>query len=379
MRIGFDGRGINWYSGTGIGTYTENLLKNLLDIDKENYYQIYWDLDNSETYKKENSQIVMAPKRHHRFFETSYIPYNLKYENINLYHIPQNGIGLNPNTLCKKIVTIHDLIPYIMPETVGRGYLLKFLKEMPIIMENSNAIITVSEYSKKDILRFFPIDENKIYVAPLAANDNYKPLDKEYCQKLIKEKYNIDKPYILYLGGFSERKNVHTLISAFSKIYKSLDKEYNLVIVGSYRDESQYLIKLRDKLGMNDNIIFTGYVPYEDLPTFYNASETFVYPSLYEGFGLPPLEAMNCKVPVISSNITSIPEVVENAGILINPNSETELYDALGTMLSNESLRNSYAELGYKQSQKFSWRNTAQKTLEVYKKVCEDCPLDTLK
>ncbi|GAA0116802.1 glycosyltransferase family 4 protein [Clostridium senegalense] len=371
MKIGIDARGINWYNGTGIGTYTENVLKNLINIDNDNYYHIYWSMDNYECYQKPNTKIISTSRKHHRFFQDYFFPYDLKNQNIDLYHVPQNGIGLSSSINCKKIVTIHDLIPYIMPETVGRGYLLKFLKEMPNIIDTSQGIITVSEFSKRDILKFFPIDENKIFVTPLAADAKYKPLDKIICKNILKEKYNISKKFLLYLGGFSERKNVKSLITSFSKIYNDLDDDYNLVIVGSYKDESQYLVKLRDSLDMNDKIIFTGFVPDEDLPIFYNGCEIFVYPSLYEGFGLPPLEAMNCKTPVITSNLTSIPEVVGDGGILIDPYNSDKLGDAIGNLLSNETLKNYYAEKGFERAQNFSWENTAKNTLNIYKTVYE--------
>lgn len=369
MRIAIDARGINWYSGTGIGTYTENVLKNLLNIDKDNFYQLYWCGENYSSYEKPNTNMVICSKKHQRFFQEHFFPINLKSENIDLYHIPQNGIGLNPNIKCKKIVTIHDLIPYIMPETVGRSYLLKFLKEMPMIIDEAMGIITVSEYSKKDILRFFPIDENKVYVTPLAADVKYKPLDKEICKKIIKEKYGIDKPFLLYIGGFSERKNVRGLITSFAKLMKNSKIEYNLVIVGSYRDASQELVKLKDSLNMDKYIKFTGFAPDEDLPIYYNACEAFVYPSFYEGFGLPPLEAMNCGTPVITTNVTSIPEVVGDGGLIINPYNEKDLQHAMELILGSETLRKEYSRLALERAKLFSWEITAKNTLAVYEDV----------
>lgn len=371
MKIAMDARSITWYHGTGIGTYTENLLKHLLNIDSENNYNLYWSGDNFEDYRKDNTKIIMTSKKHQRFFQVNYFPSNLKKENIDLYHVPQNGIGLYKDIECKTVCTIHDLIPYIMPETVGRGYLLKFLKEMPDIISNSTGILTVSQYSKDDILRYFPIDPDKIFVTPLAANKCYKPLDKELCKRFILNKYNIKDPFILYLGGFSDRKNVDSLIKAFSKVYKDLDKEHKLVILGSYRDSSQKLVKLVDDLNMEDKIIFAGFIPNEDLPSFYNACEAFVYPSLYEGFGLPPLEAMSCKAPVISSNLTSIPEVVGDCGILIDPYKPDSLRDAMGTLLNDDDLKDTLAIKGYLHSKNYSWENTAKKTLEAYEKIYE--------
>lgn len=374
MRIAIDARGINWYRGTGIGTYTDKTLRYLLKMDKGNYYHIYWSGDNYEEFEGENSKILMASKKHHRFFEQNYFPQNVINENIDIYHIPQNGVGISDNMTCKKIATIHDLIPYIMPETVGKGYLLKFLKEVPKVIELCDAIITVSEWSKQDILKFFPIDKDKVFVTPLAAEDKYRPLDKNYCRELMTEQYNIKGPFILYIGGFSPRKNVKSLISAFSKIYKDLGEDYSLVIVGATKDQAQYLSELSNNLELASKIIFTGYAPEEHLPLLYNACDVFVYPSLYEGFGLPPLEAMSCGTPVITSNLTSIPEVVGDAGILINPYNEEDLMEAIKKMLTDEDLRHFYSERGLKRSESFNWRKTAELTLDVYKKVYEMPP-----
>ncbi|MCM8709663.1 glycosyltransferase family 4 protein [Clostridium sp. SYSU_GA19001] len=369
MKIAIDARGVNWYRGTGIGTYTDKVLRYLLRMDSKNYYHIYWSGENYEEFQFSNTNIIMASKKHHRFFEQNYFPADLKDNNIDIYHIPQNGIGMCENIECKKIATMHDLIPYIMPETVGRGYLLKFLKDVPKVIELSDALITVSEWSKQDILKYFPIDKNKIFVTPLAADDIYKPLDKEKCKYFLSKQYNINKSFILYIGGFSPRKNVKSLITAFAKVYKDLGKDYNLVIVGATRDQGQYLSEFSSNLEFSSKIIFTGFAPENHLPILYNACDAFVYPSLYEGFGLPPLEAMNCGTPVITSNLTSIPEVVGDAGILINPYNEYELMEALKKLLNNEKLQNEYREKGLIRAQDFSWNKTAEKTLEVYKKI----------
>ena len=369
MKIAIDARGINWYRGTGIGTYTENLLKCLLQLDERNQYNIYWSGENYDEFRKQNSKVIMASKKHHKFFEQYYIPTNLEADKADVYHVPQNGIGLLEDIPSKKIVTIHDLIPYIMPETVGKGYMLKFLNDVPRIIQNADAILTVSEWSKKDILKFFPIEESKIHVTPLAADIKYRPLDKERCKSFSSLNYNIKKPFILYIGGFSPRKNVKALIFAFSKIYKSLPKQYNLVVVGANKDERDYLDVLSKDLELSSSIIFTGFVPEEHLPMLYNACDVFAYPSLYEGFGLPPLEAMSCGTPVITSNITSIPEVVGNAGMLINPYDAASLSSSLEELLNDESLRDIYSKKGIERSKQFNWMKTSKKTLEVYESL----------
>ncbi|MDF2505631.1 glycosyltransferase family 1 protein [Clostridium sp.] len=369
MRIAFDARGINWYKGTGIGTYTENVLKNLISVDSLNKYVLYWSGENYEKFKTNNTTIRMASKRYHRFFQEYFFPRDIKKDNIDIYHISQNGIGLSQNLNCLKIVTIHDLIPYIMPETVGNGYLLKFLRDMPRIIDESNAIITVSEYSKKDILRFFPINPDKIFVTPLAADSMYKPLDKDQCKKYLSNKYNIKSPYILYLGGFSSRKNVSGLIKAYEKVSNEIKEDIKLVICGSKKDDVENLMKIKLHSKVEENIIFTGFIPNEDLPIFYNSCEVFVYPSLYEGFGLPPLEAMNCGAPVITSNTTSIPEVVADSAILIDPINTDMLADELYKVLTNEVIRKNLSNKGLKRSLEFSWLKTAKNTLKVYENV----------
>ncbi|MEF9953396.1 glycosyltransferase family 4 protein [Clostridium sp.] len=369
MKIAIDARGATWYKGTGIGTYTNQVLQYLLSEDFINQYHLYWAGPNYREIYKENVTINVSSKRHHRFFEDYYIPQNIKNNNVDIYHVPQNGIGLSKRIDCPCVSTIHDLIPYVMPETVGKGYLKKFIAQMPEIISSSTNIITVSEFSKQDIIRIFDVPPDNIKVTHLAADHIFKPLDKETTKSYIKEKYNIEKDFLLYLGGFSARKNVRSILIAFSKIYKKLSKDLNIVIIGPSKDEHQKLTELAKTLGIEDRIQFTGYVPHEDLPLFYNACETFIYPSLYEGFGLPPLEAMSCRCPVITSNISSIPEIVGDGAYLINPRSIEELTTAIEKMVDDTALRSSYIEKGFTRSAEFSWEKTAKETLEVYKSI----------
>lgn len=370
MKFSIDARGINLYKGSGIGTYTENLLRELLNIDTKNNYSIFWTGENYENYKKANSKIIFTSRKHGTFYENYYYPNYIEENNIDMHHIPQNGIGLNELYTSPLVVTIHDLIPYILPETVGRGYLQRFLRDMPLIVNNSKIILTVSEYSKRDIIKFFPfVNEKKIFVTPLAANKSYKPLNKSTCIEYIKNKYSIDSPFLLYIGGFSTRKNVKELIIAFKKIQNSLKKDYKLVLCGSIKDEGMKLQQLCKELLIDDKIIFTGFIPDDELPLFYNAAELFVYPSLYEGFGLPPLEAMSCATPVITSNLTSIPEVTKDCAILIDPFNKDELASSILNLLNSESLLQEYSQKGYKNSLDFTWRNTAIATLKAYEHV----------
>ncbi|MBQ6820573.1 MAG: glycosyltransferase family 4 protein [Clostridium sp.] len=370
MKISIDARGINLYHGTGIGTYTENLVKELLTIDNENEYSLFWTGKNYEEYKRHNCNIIFASSKHGSFYENFYFPNFLKDNSIDLFHLPQNGIGFNENYSTDCVVTIHDLIPYVLPETTGRGYLERFLKNMPTIIDKSKGILTVSEYSKRDILKFFNhISEDKIFVTPLAAKSNYKPLNKDNCRALVQKRFNFSLPYILYIGGFSSRKNAKDLILSFDKVYKDLKTPHILLLAGSLKDEGKKLLELSKSLSSSNKIIFTSFIEDEFMPILYNGSEAFVYPSFYEGFGLPPLEAMSCMVPVITSNLTSIPEVTGNTCILINPYNSFELETSLIHLLNNTELKEKLAKAGYERSLEFSWKNTAIKTLAAYKRI----------
>lgn len=369
MKILLDARGASWYNGTGIGTYTFNLIESMININNSNNkFHLFCSGGKEEAFNKDNTKIIMSSKKHQHFFEDYYIPLYANKESIDLYHVPQNGIGLNEKGDFLKIVTIHDLIPYVLPETVGKNYLKNFLKDMPAIINNADGILTVSEYSKKDILKFFPsFPSERIIVTPLAANKNFKPLDKRKCKQEMVAKFNINNPFVLYLGGFSLRKNVKLLIDVFNNIFSSLNGEFDLVIAGSLKDEGLKLKEYSNNLEGRNHIKFIGFVEDSFLPVLYNASELFVYPSLYEGFGLPPLEAMSCKTPIISTNITSIPELVKNPYVLIEPNNKHDLENRLVTLLNNDKLRHALGNEGFENSKNFTWEKTAKKTLNSYK------------
>ena len=370
MKIGIDSRSVNLHSGTGIGTYTKNLISEMININKDNEFTLIWTGKIDNDFTKNNTELIYCSGRHSTFFEKEYIPNIIKSKSLDLYHIPQNGIGFPFNCDINTVVTIHDLIPYTMPETVGSGYLKRFLKDIPNIIENSKGIITVSEYSKKDILKFFSgYPEDKIFVTPLSTNSEFIPMNKDECRRKIQNNFNFSEPYILYIGGFSKRKNVHGLINAFSRVKNSLSKKYKLVLVGSLKDEGINLKKYVESLNLENDVVFTGFSKDKDLPIFYNGADLFVYPSYYEGFGLPPLEAMSCKTPVITSNTTSIPEVTKNSAFLINPSLEEDLSNAIFNVLENDSLKNNLIEKGYKRSLEFSWKQTAKNTLNAYKNI----------
>ena len=368
MNVGIDARAAKWYRGTGIGTYTHELIRSLSNIDSENDYLLF--MPECDLFNKLNPNFKIQKvesEASDNFWENVKIPNIINNIDIDLYHVPQNGVGLSPNISCKKVITLHDIIPLKMPETVSDRYLRIFNNELPEIINNCDGIITVSEFSKNDISKEFGFPLEKIFVTPLAAEEIYTPLSKCQSKKLITKKYGIKEDFILYVGGFSPRKNIIGLIESYSKLPSKLKDTFKLIIIGR-KGRSYPIYKQRaEDLNVSSNVIFTDFVPLEDMPLFYNAAEVLVYPSFYEGFGLPPIEAMACGTPVITSNVTSLPEVCYESALLIDPHDIDLLSYDIERVLSNSLLRLAMVKKSLSRSNSFSWIKTAKKTINAYK------------
>ena len=234
-------------------------------------------------------------------------------------------------------------------------------------MEEADKVLTVSEWSKQDIQKIFKLPSERIVVTYEAPEDIYRPLDKNKCAMKLDQKFGIKDKFVLYLGGFGPRKNISSLINAFFALKGDIDPEIKLVIVGKPGRDFEELNLLVEALGIGERVIFPGFAPVEDLPLFYNAASVFVYPSIYEGFGLPPLEAMACGTPTITSSVSSIPEVVGDGAILTNPFNSLELAEKMFEVLTNEDLALLYTVKGLKRANEFTWQKTALQTLQAYK------------
>ena len=369
MKIGIDGRAAKWYRGTGIGTYTYQLITNLSKIDNINDYLTFIPEGTNLNLKNSFSIEYVKESLNDNFWDDVKIPNLMKNFDMEIYHVPQNGIGIPCNIDCLKAITLHDIIPLRMPETVSDRYLKIFNDELPTILNNCDGIITVSEFSKQDIAKEFNFPKDKIFVTHLAAEDIYKPMSKRICKSILKQKYSISNDFILYVGGYSPRKNIIGILEAFSKLKDYKERELKVVITGKKGVSYATYKKRAEELGIDDSIIFTDFVPLEDMPFFYNACEFLVYPSFYEGFGLPPLEAMACGTPVITSNITSIPEVCKNSALLINPYNIDDLTYSMERILSDSLLVLSMIQQGLQTSSKYTWNNTALNTIYAYDNI----------
>jgi glycosyltransferase involved in cell wall biosynthesis len=372
MRIGIDGRAAKWYRGTGIGTYTYQLINCLNKIDRINNYTVFMPEDSrSEMGLKRNFKLndIKYSNSKDTFWDEVATPNILKNEQVQLYHIPQNGVGLSSKCNCKFVITLHDIIPYRMPETVSDRYLKLFSEYIPKIIPKCDGIITVSNFSKADIMKAFDFPEDKIYVTSLASEDIYKPLNKYISKYIAKKYYFIEGDFILYVGGFSPRKNIIGIIKSFSKFISLYKKPIKLVIAGNKGKSYALYKKCAEELNIQDKVIFPGFISIKHLPYIYNAAKLFVYPSFYEGFGLPTIEAMACGIPVITSNRTSIPEVVGENAALIDPENYEELCEAMINIISDEKLYDKLSKSGIERSKQFSWKKTAEQTLNIYGKI----------
>lgn len=371
MKIGIDGRAAIWYRGTGIGTYTYQLINSLNTLDLLNNYLIFMPQNNNNSISLNKNFFIknISENISGSFWDEVNIPAILKNLDVNLYHVPQNGIKLPRDKKCPFVITLHDVIPFKMPETVSTTYLKVFTENVPDIVKRSDAIITVSNFSKRDIVETLHYPEDKVYVTYLANEDIYKPMDKSMSRQIVKRNYGIENDYILYIGGFSPRKNITGLIEAFCKLKALYKSDIKLIIAGKKGISFEIYRKKAEELNIINDVLFPGFIALSDLPYLYSAAKLFVYPSFYEGFGLPPLEAMACGTPVIASNITSIPEVLDGSADLIDPHNAESITNSILKILEDDSYRESLISKGLKKSSSLSWDKTAKQTLEVYSKI----------
>jgi len=281
----------------------------------------------------------------------------------NVKHITYQDLGylLNSIKLERSIVTCHDLIPWAF-ENNRSSYWKNNIKGL----KKADRIITISQFSKNEIIKYLKYPEDKIHIVPDGVDRSFyfKNPNKNVLSKL---NLSNDKKIVLYVGSEEPRQNVDKLIKAFAKLKKK-EPEVKLLKIGTPNlyGMREKLLKLINDLNLQGDVIFTGFIPEEDLPKWYNAADLLVYPCAYAGFGLPPLEAMACGTPVITSNTTSLPEVVGDAGIMVNPNNINELADKMHEVLTNNGLREDMTKKGLKRAKMFNWNESAKKTMKIY-------------
>jgi len=277
-----------------------------------------------------------------------------------------------PSDGTKTIATIHDLACFKYPEFYLSETLAVHKRKNKQNISKADMIIAVSENTKNDTVEILNIPEEKIKVIHEAPSDIFKTKPETKFLQQVKNKYGITKRFILYVGTQEPRKNLLSLVEGYHRLDKTLKDEYDLVIAGRKdhpQDMHAALISKVDELGIQNNVIFTGHVAEEEVVALMYEAEMFIFPSLYEGFGLPVLEAMTCGTPVAASNVSSLPEVVGDAGITFNPKKIDSITDAMNQVLTDSKFKAILSEKGKKHAETFSWERAAVKTLDIYKEI----------
>ena len=377
MKILIDVRGIRDGFKGGVGEYTSEIISYLSKKSKYKYTLLSSGLGKKKSSYINGLREINIPYPNKilnfslKFFARPFLDY-IKKENFDLVFMP----NLNITSIRKKtpyIVTIHDLSFEIYPEVYSMKMRLwhKFINPKKII-QNAHKIIAVSESTKQDLQELYGIESTKIEVIypgiSTEFNDNHNVSDPTI--KSIIKKYKLPSKYLLYLATIEPRKNISLIINSFNKIadkYPNL----NLVIAGGDGWLYQDINRMIEQSKFKERIFKIGFVDVKDKPIIYKLAHIFVYPSLYEGFGFPPLEAMASGVPTIVSGVSSLPEIVENSAIKVSPYNENELIWAIEYLLNNSKIYQKYKILGREQSKKFRWDISAKKTLELINK-CKD-------
>jgi glycosyltransferase involved in cell wall biosynthesis len=271
----------------------------------------------------------------------------------------------------KSVVTMLDLSFLRMPETFNRWNRVYLATMARLSAQRCQKIITISESTRQDVVRFFGVSPDKVQAIHLGVDEIYKPVEDKSILQRFKAERNLPDSYLLYLGTLEPRKNVERLIEAYAILKKKQAIPHKLVLGGAKGWLYDRIFARVNQLGLHDDILFTSYIPYNELPLWYNCADIFIYPSLYEGFGLPPLEALACGTPVITSSTSSLPEVVGTAAITIDPLDVNALASAISTVLENPDIQRQLSTQGLQQAARFSWGKMAARTLEVYRQVIE--------
>jgi glycosyltransferase involved in cell wall biosynthesis len=340
---------------TGIGIYTAALLESLRQsAPQHEYTEINWAHDR-----------VMRLDRRLRWQQFE-VPRHARAVHADVLHVP--GFDAPCWKSCPVVLTVHDLIGMLFPQNlppISRFYWSRWL---PFSVRFADHIIADSVHTGRDIVRLLKIDSARISVIPLAAGPQYQPIEQADTLQVIRRKYHLPDRLILFVSTLEPRKGIDTLLDAYAALVQTMP-DVPLVITGKrgwYTEQSFAQVK---QLGLETRVIFTDYIPNEDLPAIYNCASVLAFPSRYEGFGLTVLEAMACGTPVVCSSSSSLPEVAGDAALQVSPDDALSLAQALQRVLTDAALRQQMKAQGLQQATRFSWSRTAQETLAVYERV----------
>ncbi len=379
MKIAFDAQLLSEKQKTGIGFVAKNIVTELASKEENkcfaNYFSFGANKQNIETireYKNLGIELNECKWFNNMIYRLMWcvlpIPYSLFFgrkADVSLFF----NYYLPPFVGGKKVTMIHDMVCMDCPETMNFKTKMMLKMTLKKSIRRADKIIAVSQFSKERIMYYFDVPDDKIAVMPNGVDlDVYRDDFHENQVEDVCLKYAINSEYFLYLGTLEPRKNIERIIEAYYMLTQKTDDVPLLVLAGKKGWLFESIFETVKKYQLEDKIVFTGYVSEEDAPVLLFGAKAFVFPSLYEGFGMPPLEAMACGTPVITSNCTSLPEVVGDCGILVNPLETEEICDAMFKLLDDDELCKKLSKDGRKRAEEFTWKRAS----DIVLKVCEE-------
>lgn len=372
MRVGYLTYGLD-RSPTGIGRYAIELLHALaalpdapeivlLTTEREDHHGLW---DRFEHHALPGCRLVPALM----VAGNPLLSIATRRYGLDIIHDP-NGIApfFGPRMGARRVVTIHDTLVYVYPETHNRLDTWRFRWMLPQATTRADMVLTDSDCSRADIQRYLAVPGEKVRAFPIGVNAAFHPIPAGAERDAVLARYSVEPPYLLYVGGITGRKNIARLFEAYAQV-RVPRPDLRLVIGGKRQWHTEEMDMTFRRLDIAGQVRFTGYVDDADLPALYSAAEAFVFPSLYEGFGLPPLEAMACGTPVITSNTSSLPEAVGDAGLQVDPYDVDALANAITRVLTDDTLRTHLRERGIVRAAQFTWQRVAEGALATYRTV----------
>jgi glycosyltransferase involved in cell wall biosynthesis len=367
VRIGIDARKLHDF---GIGTYIRNLLRQLARLDRQTEFVILSRPEDVATLALlgENFRAIPETSGNYSIAEQIRIPLVLRREGVTLFHAPH--YVLPPLVRCKSVVTIHDCIHLMFPQYLPNKMALAYARtSIRLAARRATRVMTVSESSKRDILRFVDTQPDKIDVIYNAYDERFGVEPREADVVRVRERYQLHDEFVLYAGNVKPHKNLERLIEAFYLVRKSGLDHLKLVLIGDDISKYTALRRAVHQHQLHKYVRFLGYLPEETLAVMYRLAGVFVFPSLYEGFGLPPLEAMASGTPVVTSNVSSLPEVAGDAAVLVDPYEPQAIADGITRVLTDETLRGDLRRKGLARAGQFSWEQSMQRVHDIYREV----------
>jgi glycosyltransferase involved in cell wall biosynthesis len=369
MRVAIDATAIPRQMA-GAGVYTDSLIRAICRVDNENDYVIFARRGAFADLARPGFRIVPTPTPNRParlLWEQCLLPLQLRRRGVDLLHSPHHTMPLVAPG-CLRVVTFHDLTFFLLPGRYPASRRLYFQAVSRASARRADALIVPSETVKGDVARILAVPQSRITTVYEAPAPVFRPIEDGAMLAQVRQKYRLPDRFILNVGSLEPGKNRASLIQAFHRL-RQRGLGHRLVIVGQKAWKYEGDFELVERLGLGEAVLFTGYVPAEELAALYSCAELFVFPSLYEGFGLPVLEAMACGAPVVTSNLSAMPEVAGRAAMLIEPRDIEGLADAMERPLRYSRVRTSLRSRGLKRAAEFSWERAARETVAVYERT----------